>query len=235
MKNFLSLYHKFPSGILLLLIAAVILLTACGGNGGGLKTETHYFNEQNVGWLSNDTIDDIFVMVDNHGISQSFSMTSDSYYFNKGWSSFMGITTSSTLTEYHCQSYRSSFGLNFTLSLTAGIPPFGDNIYVSLMDVGFAYDLEFETVQRLDTPFGYKSLLMTSEGYEVSEDGEILSSVEILDSLSTAYAFYEKILHFTFNDFKDQWTDYTVSEIFIAGEPGLVKYVLANGDSGERK
>lgn len=235
MENILSSYPKIRPGIILLFIAAAILLSACGGEGGGLKTESYYFNEQNEGWLSNDTLDDTFVMIDNYGISQSFSMNSNNYYFNKSWGSIMGITTHTSLTEYHYQSYRSSFRLNFSLSLTAGIPPFGDNIYANLMEVGFAYDFEFETVPRLDTPFGHKSLLMTSEGYEISEDGEIFSAVEILDSLSTAYASYDQVLHFTFHDFKDFWTDYTVSEIYLAREVGLVKYVLANGDSGERK
>lgn len=231
----MSSYLKVQPGFVILFITAVILLSACGGEGNGLKTETYYFNEQNAEWLTKDTIADTFVMMDNNGISQSFSMRSDNYYFNKSWSSIIGITTQSSLTEYHFQSYRSSFGLKFSLSLTAGIPPFGDNIYINLEEVGFAYDFDFETVSRLETLFGYKSLLMNSDGYEVSEDGEILSSVEILDSLSTADTSYFEVLHFTFNDFNDQWTDYTVSEIFVAKEIGLVKYVLAGGVSAERK
>ena len=100
--------------------------------------------------------------------------------------------------------------------------------------MGFQYDLESETVFSLDTPFGYKSYLITEKGYEIHQDGEILSSVGILDSLQTAYGSYEEVLHFTFNDFNDQWSDFTVKEIYVAKGIGLVKYSHAGGISGER-
>ncbi len=212
----------------------MLLLVACGGEQGALREETLYFNQLNAGWISGDTLGDIFNMTDNNGISQSFVMNSDSYYFNKGWSSFMGINTSMTYTEYHHQAYNSGFGMRYSFSLTAGSPPYGDIVHISLDNVGFQYDLEFETVFSMDTPFAYKSYLITSEGYEVHDDGEIHSSVEILDSLVTSIATYEEVLHFTFNDFIEQWTAFTVTEIFLAREVGLVKYVLAKGISAER-
>lgn len=215
-------------------IILMLLLVACGGEQGALKEETHYFKQLNAGWITSDTIDDVFIMSDNNGISQSFSMNSDHYYFNKGWSSFMGINTSMTYTEYHHQAYTSGFGMRYSFSLTAANPPYGDIVHISLNNVGFQYDLEFETVFNLDTPFGYKSYLITDEGYEIYDDGEILSSVEILDSLHTVYAEYKEVLHFTFKDFNDQWTDFTVKEIYIARGVGLVKYVFAGGVSAER-
>ena len=217
-----------------LILTGLILCSSCGGEEKALKTETLYFNEFNAGWITRDTIDDTFVMVDNNGISQSFSMVSNTYYLNKSWSTFMGINTKMTLTEYHYQFYISSFGTNCSISLTAGLPPYGDDIFVYLDGTGFAYDFDFEIVSRLETPFGYKSLLMTDEGYKVQEDGEILSRVEILDSLQTTYARYDEVLHFTLNDFNEQWTNLTITEIYIAKGPGLVKYTLAGGIKLER-
>ncbi len=240
MVNFTRLFHnmkmesKSPYRFAGIGFVLVLILSACGGEQGALKEEKLYFNQLHAGWITSDTINDIFIMTDNNKISQSFVMRSDTYYFNKGWSSFLGINTSMTYTEYHYQAYTSGFGMRYSFSLTAGSPPYGDVVFVSLNDVGFQYDLEFETVFGLDTPFAYKSYLITSEGYEVHDDGEIFSSVEILDSLVTSYESYEEVLHFTFNDFNDQWTDLTITEIFLAKEVGLVKYVLAGGVSAER-
>ncbi len=210
-----------------------ILCTSCGGEENALKKETFYFNEYHAGWITLDSIGDSFVMTDNNGISQSFTMTGNSYYLNKSWSSFLGVNTIMTYTEYQYQYYTSSFGISHSISLTAGRPPFGDDLYVTLNGVGFAYDFDFAIVSRLDTPFGYKSMLMTDKGYEVPD--EIQSKVEILDSLVTPYTRYDEVLHFTFNDFNESWTDKTVTEIFLAREEGLVKYILAGGISGERK
>ena len=42
-------------------------------------------------------------------------------------------------------------------------------------------------------------------------------------------------MKFTFKDFKGQWTDFTVTEIYIAKRLCLVKYVLAGGITWERK
>jgi hypothetical protein len=120
------------------------------------------------------------------------------------------------------------------LSMRANSPPHGDNISISLEQVGYSYDFDFETVHSLDTPFGHKSLLMTDQGYEVHDDGKIFSTVELLDSLPTSNGTYIEVLHFTFNDFNNYWTDFTVREIYMAKGVGLVKYVLASGLSSER-
>ena len=213
----------------------MMLLAACGGEKTALKEETFYFQKVHADWIASDSIDDSFIMTDNNGISQSFVMNHNSYYFNKGWSSFLGVNTGMTLTEYHHQAYHSGFGMSYTFSLTAGDPPYGDHVFISLGDVGFRYDFDLETVFGLDTPFGYMSYLITDKGYEVEDDGEILSEVDILDSLDTHYASYKEVLHFNFNDFNDLWTDFTVTEIYVAKGVGLVKYVLAGGITGERR
>lgn len=218
-----------------LFLAMALFLLSCGGEGeNSLKKEYVYMEEMHKEWLSSDTIKEVFIMRDLNGISSSFLMNGKHEYMGKSWSTFFGINTSSTYTEESYQTWRSGFEMALAINMRANPEPHGDEIYISLDRVGFRYDFDFETVYSLDTPFGYKSYLITDEGYEIHDDGEIYSTVEILDSLVTSYGSYEEVLHFTFKDFIDQWTDFTVSEIYIAKEVGLVKYELASGLSNER-
>lgn len=212
-----------------------LFLLSCGGEGNHpLKEEYFYLEETNKDWLAPDTIHEVFYMKDVNGISSSFLMTRNLEEMGKGWTNIMGINTRTTYTEEYFQSFKSSFGMNLGISMRAHTPPHGDNISISLDQVGFTYDFDFALVHSLDTPFGYKNLLMTDKGYELHDDGKILSTVEMLDHLDTAYESYQDVLHFTFKDFRTQWTDFTITEIYIARGIGLVKYTLANELSAER-
>lgn len=214
-------------------LAFLILLVSCDEE-HSLKEETCYFKQENKDWVLKDSVNIPFVMVDDHGISQSFSMSYSTCYFNKSWSSFLGITTHMTHTEYCYTACSSTFGTNFSLSLTAGSPPYhGDMVFIMIGDLGFAYDLDIQTIVRLDSPFGYKSKTVTETGYELNED--FLSTVEYLDSLTVSGIIYRNVLHFTFKDFKDQWMKYTLADVFVAKGYGLVKYVTLSGLSTVRK
>ena len=216
-------------------LAMGLFLLSCGGEGENpLKEEYFYLEEIHKEWLAPDSIDQVFIMKDNNGISSSFLMTGNQKNMGKSWSTVMGINTRTSYTEECFQSFSSGFGMTLGLSMRANSPPHGDNIFISLEQVGFSYDFDFEIVHSLDTPFGYKNLLMTDKGYEVHDDGEIRSTVEMLDSLSTSYGTYQEVLHFTFKDFNQYWDDFTVTEIYMAKEVGLVKYILASGLSSER-
>lgn len=210
-------------------------LLSCGGEGEHpLREEYYYLEGIHKNWLASDSIGEVFIMKDCNGISSSFKMTRNHEYMGKSWSTVMGINTLTSYTEECFQSFNSGFGMVLGISMRANSPPHGDNINLVLGQVGFSYDFDFETVHSLDTPFGYMNLLMTDKGYEVHDDGEIMSAVEVLDSLLTSDAIYQEVLHFTFKDFNYYWTDFTVTEIFIAKGVGLVKYVLASGISSER-
>jgi len=214
---------------------AMLLFSSCGGEGEHpLKEEYFYLEDSHKEWLAPDSLNGIFIMTDDKGISQSFLMHRNFSEMGKSWSTVMGINTRTSYTEEYFQKYRSSYGLSFWISMRANSPPHGDNINITLGGVGFSYDFDFESVHSLDTPFGYKNLLMTDKGYEVHDDGAILSSVEFLDSLETRYGSYTDVLHFTFDDFNEKWTDFTLTEIYIARGIGLVKYTLAGGVYAER-
>lgn len=223
------------SAIKPIFLALGFFLQSCGGEGEhALKEEYFYMEEFNKDWLAPDSIGEVFIMKDINGISSSFKMTGNNESMGKSWSTVLGINTRTSYTEECFQSFKSGFGIVLGISMRANSPPHGDNISISLDRVGFTFDFDFETIHSLDTPFGYKSLLMTDKGYELHDDGKISSTIEILDSLEGSYGTYQEVLHFTFKDFNNYWTDFTVTEIFLAKEVGLVKYTLASGISSER-
>lgn len=153
---------------------------------------------------------------------------------NKSWGSFLGINTDMTHTEYCYTSFSSTYGPGFSLSLTAGSPPHrGDEVFISIGEIGFAYDLDIETIVRIDSPFGHKSKTLTDLGYEENE--AFLSTAVMLDNLVVNGKIYQKVLHFTFNDFKDQWKKYTLAEVFVAKGSGLIKFVSNSGLACVRK
>jgi hypothetical protein len=227
MENIIKLFIRTLTGIF-------ILSSISCGEESALKEETIYFQKENKNWITADSIGCNFILQDNNGISHSFTMLRDFYEFSKSWGSFLGINTDMTHTEYHYQSYSSNYGIPFSLSLTAGFKPFGDEIYIDLYGVGFAFDFKFETVSRVNTGFGIKSKLMTDKAYE-QQGEEIFSEVEILDSYSTSFHEYDTVMFFQLQDFKDKWGDFTVNKIYMAKNIGLIKYEMNNGISFERK
>jgi hypothetical protein len=216
--------HYMNKGIILLFFLFLI---------GCVKEETIYFDSENKDWITGYEIKDNFIMKDNNGISHSFSMTDNSYYFNESEGGYFFVTTHKESTEYHYQNFTSNYGTQFSLSLTAGFEPFGDDIYIKLDNVGFAYDFKYQTISRIDSPFGYLSRTMTDKGYE--NNVTINSTVEIIDSYVVNDLQYSEVLHLTFKDFVEQWEVFTVKEIFIAKKYGLIKYILNNDLIFERK
>jgi hypothetical protein len=209
----------------------IILLLSCGEN-SALREKTYYFEEDNKLWVPDNDLHYQFIMQDTNGISESYMLDDDLYYFGKSWGGFLGITTDMSHTEYHYQSYSSTYGNRFSISLTAAWPPYGDELFISLNNVQFAYDLKLNYLSRVYSDYGNVSHLMTSEGYEETE--QILSTVELLNDVNLDGMEYKDVLHFVFKDFKERHSELTVKDIYVAKNSGLVKFVLNNDISYHR-
>jgi hypothetical protein len=216
-----------------LLFACVILLIASCGEKSALREVTYFFEEENRDWIVNATSGDNFLMTDSFRITQSFQMNNNSCYFTEGSSGILVFTTKRSFWEYHYQEFISNYGISFSLSLTAGDKPFGDNLYISLANTDFAYDLKHNTISRISTLFGARFKIRTDKGYE--DDEPIYSTVELIGSLEIEGSVYKDILHFSFNDFNESWTEFTITDIFVAKQLGLVKYRYNNGIECFRK
>ncbi len=215
-----------------LLLPVLLLVTACGED-HALKKEHFYFAPENVGWLPADTLPETFWIRDNNGITYSYTLSTEDHYMNKSWSSVLGINTRMSFNEHHYKEYRSPNGSAFHISLTAGWPPFGDELYVSVMGTSFAWDLGLETLSRVEAGEMYLSRGMTETGYD--EHQKILSTVEMLDTLRAGGTVYPDVLHFTLLDLPGGTPNpWRVIQIYLAKEWGLVRYDLACGIRYER-
>ncbi|MCK5538946.1 MAG: hypothetical protein KAI79_19130 [Bacteroidales bacterium] len=218
---------------IILYIASIItlstLLISCGEESKLAKEETFYINENNLQWNTSDNINDVFIVKDDNGISSSFTKWTDNHEFSPSWSSFMGITTSITNTESYTQSYKNNvdFYIDYMTILTAGWPPYGDYLSLSFGNISVHYDFKEQVISNFYSDWGYKSYLMTDKGYEKVEI--IFSSVEFLENYEVNEQVFEQIMHFKFADFSEFYTDFTVTNVYLAPEIGLVQYSLKNG------
>lgn len=214
-----------------LIICIFLVLTSCGED-HALREETLCIADENRNWITPDTYGSGFIMVDNNKISQGFMMYGNSSDFSPSTTSYFGIRTRITKTESFTQSWSSNFGQSLMLILTAGFKPFGDRFSISINDINFMYDFKFNTIGHIYFNSASKSKTMTDTGYVENET--IFSTVQILDSLTVKGIRYNGVLHFSFEDFPDLWTDFTVKEVYLAREFGLIKYSLKNGIAYER-
>jgi len=218
MKNSITLLINYS-----LLIMLLIFFGCCNLP----KEKTYVVESENKGWLFDGTVGSGFVMTGSNGISEGFTMYRDQHEFTEGGSGYFFITTEISKRESFHQAFSSTFGHNLSITLSASFPPFGNDLYINLYEIGFAYDLKYNEVSRLDTPFGHKSKTMTDQGYAgyiiIGSTAEILNQVEI-----NAYT-YNHVLKFVLQDFSESWTDYTVREMYFAKNYGLVKFVFNNG------
>ena len=210
----------------------IFLLVACDRE-HAIKKDTYCFQEENRGWVNKESVSKPFIMVDGNGISNSFSLSDSTSYFSESWGTNFGIYTHYTLKEYCYLNFRSTYGTNFSISLTAGAPPHGDYAYIGLGGIEFMYDIEFGTIISIYSPFGTKSRIITGTGYEENEP--INSTVEMMDSLLIGGIVYQEVMHFSLKDFEEQWGEYTPCDIFIAKNCGLIRYILSGGLTVSRK
>ncbi len=189
-------------------------------------------DEETYEWQTDDPPKSTFVMVDNNGISQVFTLKSNHRDYIISTSSSLGSTTI-TKEENIYQQYLSDFGNEFEIFLRTGIENYGDDIYFECAKIGFAYDPKYKTLIRVNTYFGNLGQPFNTNGGGYLNG--LLSHAEILNHYSTRYHEYDQVMYFNLKDLKEKWDNKTVVKIYIAKKIGLIKYELNNGIYYERK
>lgn len=208
-------------------LSLIIIAGACSDK-WALKEETFIIADENSDWVPLEVPGESFLMTDNNGITQGFIMDREEHYLDKSWGGFLGLNTHMTHTEYRSRSYSSTYGHNYYIAIRAATwEPYGDELSISLMDLDFRYDLLLGKVSSLFTPFCRISYVQTSEGYE-SED-TIVSTCEILESITIGDRTYNEVLHFTLLDKPDQWSNTIPTDIYVSKGIGLIRYILNIG------
>ncbi len=217
---------KYLAKICFAVVLSALVLQSCGED-SALIEETEDIQSTSKEWLTQDAIGGTFLMEDENTMQHYFEMQRDENYYSPSWSSFLGINTRMTHTEYCYQSYRSVYWYDFSLSLTANADPFGDRMHVLLQDVSFSYDLGVETIVDVSFSAGIKSKGMGEDGYDEYE--KIYSTVSKEYNVMLSGVSYDELLHFSLKDFSSTWLPFTIIEIYIAKSIGLVQFQLNNG------
>jgi len=216
-----------------ILIGMLTLGCLSCGEDSALTERTVSFHGDNDRWLTSFEPGEHFVMTDSSRIRRSYLMITDQHTYEKSWGSFLFINTDMLHTEYRYQQFRSVFGPSFSISLTAYEAPYGDELYISVGKVSFAYDLAVRLVSRVYMNTESKSMLMTGTGHENNES--VLSGVEMLDSLEVRDKVYKKVFRFTLVDFVESQEAYTPRVISVSKGNGLIRVEFAGGNYLERE
>jgi len=178
-------------------------------------------------WFSNSGFNWYFSS--ENGISREFINRENAHYFLGGSSAFAGVTFHKSQREYFYQNFSSNYGdkLSISIDLLFQDGYWGEHLTFYLNDLNFTYDFMFDEIINLESIGHYESLRITSAGIE--SDALFQSKFEVLENVRVNEVTYPKIFHFQLADFKELWTDYTITHVYYAQKTGLLKYGLNNG------
>ncbi|MFB6318863.1 hypothetical protein [Saccharicrinis sp. FJH54] len=211
------------------LLLVFLSFISCTEN-AALKKDIYNVNSENSEWINFYELQRDFSMIDNNAISSRFGLSDQYHEYDKSWTTVIGINTHMSYREEYYESYTSTYGLHYSLSLGASFDPNGDCLDCRLGEVRFKYDLEKNIVCNVDYDNKYKALQSTSDGYNIQDDS-IYSTVEFIDSFMVNQVTYHNVLHFTLRDFTEVWKDLTINEIYLVKKTGLIQYTYTNGIS----
>lgn len=211
--------------ISLFCLGLILIFASCT-----VSEEYQYLDEKSIVWRSEDDLNDYFTMVDNNGINQVFDMTVNRDEPLSSASIVFGFQ-SKTYREYIYQKYKSNFGTEFTISLEAGYEGESDDVYFECADIGFGYDPQKNTLNRVNTYFGNLGQSRDAHG---NYTFGLKSGVYFLPDLEIKGHVYDRVMVFHLKDLEEKWDEQTLVELYVAERVGLVKYVLNNGVYYER-
>jgi len=210
------------------LVVLIGILYSCGED-HPLTEKTYYFDDENRGWVCPDSLDEIFMMVDENSISQQFILNRTNSEFDKSWGGFLGLNMETVHTETSDYAYRTNYGTGgFRVGLRAGThPDHGDRLTLHIDQLTFSFDLSHMWLTKMGTSFSDRS---DEYLYRDSEDsGPILSSCEILENEEFNGIVYEEILHFVRKDFLNYTNSFTIVEFYLSKAKGLIWYKMKDG------
>lgn len=223
----------------LVVLFSLLLLSACGET--ALKEETFHVQEENKVWLADAERGDTFIMKDNNGISLSFRLEYEQQDFDQSDGYLMGVHTDRTLRERYYQDFSThTHTHDFSIYVNSLFEEDRDELAIYTDGLSFNYDLKAKTLYSVNIESTEESLNWIS--YHLNENGEyetddefIQSFITFEDTLTVAGKTYEGILHFKLKDFEENWQPYTITNVWMAENYGLLKFTYHNGLSYERQ
>jgi hypothetical protein len=212
-----------------LLILTFSILFSCGDE-TAINEEHYYVDSEHKMWLSPDTLNTNFVMIDNNEISLSYCLLHTRSDMSKSESKNFGINIKFTYREEISQFYQSTYFQGFSTLISAGIDEennIGDVITLGLGNTAFSYDFKYKQLTYIHCGNNTISTTYTSEG--LKPDKEFYSTIEFIDTMTLQNILYKDIMYFNLNDFNDSIVDLDITDIYIAKNIGLIRYTFKNG------
>ncbi len=228
MKN-IMIWLKNRIGIALCMLCFV----SCNLFEDGITTWYKVSGETKL-WLT-DSSDFCFRMADQNGITREYLNVQNTHDFSEGESFFCGIKYQISQRENYYQSFYSTFNDVFSFSLSPGCDNdyWGDRFSLSINSLSFTYDFLLERLVIIETNCNYLSHTITTSGVE--NDSLIHSTIDFYDEIELNGTIYPHVFHFILSDFQQNWTEYTVTEVYYARKLGLLEYRYKNGLSFTRQ
>lgn len=197
-------------------------------------TKWYKVSEETKLWLA-DSSGFCFRMADQNGITREYLNEQNTHDFSEGESFFGGVKYRISQRENYYQSFSSTFNDVFSFSLSPGYDDgyWGERISLSINSLSFTYDFLLDRLVTVETNFNYLSHKITSSGVE--NDSLIHSTIDFYDEIELNGTIYPHVFHFILSDFQQNWTEYTVTEVYYARKLGLLEYRYKNGLSFTRQ
>lgn len=198
------------------------LLVSCMGD-----SRTYNLSEEGVVWFSKDTTGAEFMLRDDNQMTQSYRCTMVTAFYDVSSSSFLVFRTKTTRRHVLYSEWTSGYGNLFSIMLTAGTETTGDVLTVTLNDYVFMYDIGHEEIFSVSTPHG--SLHSTLVNGRYTGGDKIVSEAVVIPYIQIGAIGYSNVMHISFRDLQAKWTDYTITDIYIAAGIGLVQVTYKSG------
>jgi hypothetical protein len=213
--------------IKVLLTVQLLAFFSCGDDIVVLKK--HYFvKPENKAWLVNDTLPKSFDMVDNNGITHSFSGGSTKQEFSEGGSGILFFTTKKTYTEYFDYGARSNYGTSFSMSLYAST--IGDDITLRVDDISIHCNLTTNEIVSFDC--GRSNVKWTQSNEK--DMTSLFVKANLLSALTVRNKEYKEVLYCRLTDNINVLDKKDITEIYYAKGIGLIKFKIKSGIVIER-
>jgi hypothetical protein len=218
---------RYKNKVVLIITIFLIFQSCCPE--AGFPDDTYSIKTANLDWLTDYQVDDGFIMIDSNNISTFFKLYNTDQHYTQSYSCTLGIRTHSSDREYQQQSFNSTFGIPFNISIDANFPPFGNKLWININQTEFVVDLDYKELIEVSLNGEFHKFKEEDIDSYIDGDLPILSQIRYIDTLEINGHVFLDILHFSLLDFTDKYTNFTVKDIYIAKNKGIIQYSLQNG------
>lgn len=207
-----------------LVFSVLFLVISCGDD----DLPQNPIDPSSMEWFFQENVGANFIMHDDNGIANEFILEESIGANSQNGYQTNGLDADLSKINYYYQDFSDTYFSGLKLGVRSSYGSYGDTFTISINEVDFAIDLNEALVTSVHFESTYLAYSETDEGYENNEE-PIYSTVTFLENALIDGVNYDEVMHIQYNDFIASNTDYTIKEIYLAKQFGLIQYVYNNG------